>query len=285
MADEQQGGGSTEGASGSDESNAAPASINVEIDGQERTLTGDDVRNLVAQQASATQKTQEVAAIKNIADKHDMTPQVFAEQVSDLLGQVARLQDKGIIDENGDIVEQTTQQETFVPENKTFDFGDTGRQEFASAKTEQVVQAALKGINEKLAAVESSQQKMNDNNAMILQTQIERQIQADNPELSIQDASYIIDKAQDDMTKPLAQHIEDFKVTKKDYNTGQEKKYAEHFGVNLETFNANRLREQDAKGGGLAGLFKGKKFSFKKGNNSIDPRQALQETLKGRLGG
>ncbi len=148
---------------------------------------------------------------------------------------------------------------------------------------EQAAQAALDSlksdVNERLTKMEKS-------TAMVLSDRLKGKILDNNPEFSDRDAAFILDRAQGDTSKTLGQHIEAHKTTKKDYDTSQQEKYAKHFGVDLKTFNENRLQEQDAKGGGFAGLFKGKKFSFKKGGEgAVDPRKAMEEALKAKIGG
>lgn len=264
----------------------AATSMTMDIDGEQKTFTPEDVKNLVAQQASATQKTQDVAAIIKLAAKHEIPVTDFANQVDGLFGRVSELMEKGIIDENGELIaSKPTPGAPVIPDNPPVDFGN-----IADAKLEQVVQAALKPMQDSVAKMQEGYDKIQSNSAMFLKTQVRGEIQKAHDGLSDQDADNIIERSLNDTSKTLDQHIEKYKTTKKDYDTSQAEFYAKEYGLvkdgaDFNKWNENRLQEQDSKGGGFAGLVKGLKLSFKKGEGNIDPRKAMEGSQKANIGG
>jgi hypothetical protein len=293
MSEELKSNASVDGVKEPDKSNAA-TSMTVDIDGQQKSYTPDDIKNLVAQQASATQKTQDVADVLKLAAKHEIPVKEFANQIEGLFGRVSELMEKGIIDDNGELIAQAPAiQAPVIPENPLPDFGNMtpqNTQATADSKLEQVVQAALKPMRDEVAKVKEENVRIKENSAMFLKSQVRGEIQKAHSELSDQDADYIIERSLNDTSIKLEEHIEKYKTTKKDYGISQAKFYAKEFGLvkdgaDFDKWNENRLREQDSKGGGFAGLFKGKKFSFKKGEGSVTPRQAMEGSLKTNIGG
>ena len=289
MSEDPKGDDSPPGEGKPGESNATPAtSINVDIDGKPKSFTVDDVKNLVSQQASATQKTQEVAAIVALAERHKIPVADLAQQVDGLFGRVTELMDKGILDEEGQLIERTPSPPApVIPDTPGFGFSpDPSPPPIAGGGAEQAANAALESLKSDVKEMKEGYKKMESSTAMFLQDRIKGRILEINPEFSDRDAAHVLKKAQEDTSKTLEQHIEAHKTTKKDYETSQQEKYAKHFGINLPTFNENRLKEQDAKGGGFSGFFKGKKFSFKKGGeDTVTPRKAMEEALKAKIGG
>ena len=271
-------------------SNAAPAtSIDVDIDGKQKSFTADDVKNLVSQQASATQKTQDVASIIALAERHKIPVAELAPQIDGLFGRVTELMDKGILDDEGQLIERTPSAPApVIPDNNTnFGFSpEPSPSPIAGSGPEQAAQAALESLKSDVKEMKEGYKKMESSTAMLLEGRVKGKILEANPEFSDRDAAHVLNKAQGDTSKTLEQHIEAHKTTKTDYETSQREKFAKEFGIDLPTFNENRLHEQDAKGGGFGGFFKGKKFSFKKGGeDTVNPRKAMEEALKANIGG
>jgi len=289
MSEDPKGGGSTDGGNKPDGSNAAPAtSIDVDIDGKQKSFTADDVKNLVSQQASATQKTQDVASIIALAERHKIPVAELAPQIDGLFGRVTELMDKGILDDEGQLIERTPSNPApVIPDNTNFGFSpEPSLSPIVGGGAEQAANAALESLKGEMKEMKEGYKKMENSTAMLLEGRIKGKILEANPEFSDRDAAHVLNKAQGDTSKTLEQHIETHKTTKTDYETSQREKFAKEFGIDLPTFNENRLKEQDAKGGGIGGFFKGKKFSFKKGGeDTVDPRKAMEEALKAKIGG
>ncbi len=250
-------------------------STTLEIDGKQYGV--DDIKNLQAQQASATQKTQEVAAIKKHIDGLGLTVEEYVAESERVYGGVAELVRDGIIDEKLIAVPVVEDPNKGKGPAQPFDWGNMGGgggndvKPDAGSKAMESINTQLKGQNETI-------KQLQENNAMLLRVSIAGQIVRDNEDLSQADAEYIIDASTSDSSKSMSDHIAAYKDRRSKVNSDQEVKFAKKFGINIEEFNANQLKEQNAKGG-AGGTFQGKKFMFgrrkKKGDDSVTPKNAM----------
>ena len=249
--------------------------VMLEIDGKQFGV--DDVKNLQAQQASATQKTQEVAAIKKHIDGLGMTVDDYVSEAERVYGGVAELVRNGIIDEKLTAVPIAQDPIKQKDDTQPFDWGNMGGgndvKPDVSTKAMESINTQLKGQNETI-------KQLQENNAMLLRVSIAGQIVRDNEDLSQADAEYIIDASTSNPNKSMSDHIVAYKDRRSKVNSDQEAKFAEKYNINIEDFNANKLKEQDAKGG-AGGTFKGKKFMFgrRKVEGSVTPKKAMVEYM------
>jgi len=248
--------------------NDAPASIVVDIDGEKVTKSAEDVTNLIAQQASATQKTQQVASVLQAAEKYGLSPEDLIQQADGAFAVMSDLIDRGIIDNQGKIIDKGTASAPDPlkpdPTIPAIPADQTGL-----AKRLDVIEKSLALLPDRLNVIERDQTHM-------IRLDLQRNLQAKHDNLSEDDVSNLFSTAIKDKSKTIWQHAEDLSETKKVLVADLRKTHAEEFGVNLDEFDANKLLEGDA-GGGAGTLFKGKKFSFKKGDNIVNPRKATQE--------
>jgi hypothetical protein len=246
-----------------------PASITVDIDGKQVTKSAEDVQNLIAQQASATQKSQSVAAVLQTAEKYGLSPEDLVQQADGAFAVMSDLIDKGIIDNKGAIIEKKVDpaspvipaKDPVIPKDQT---GLGSRLD--------LIEKSLAMLPGRLDTIERDQTHM-------IRMDLQRSIQAKHSNLSDDDVSKLFSTAMNDKSKTIWQHAEGLSETKSAGVADLRKQHATEFGVNLDEFDANKLNEKDAEGGAGA-VFKGKKFSFKKGEHSVSPRQATQEFFK-----
>jgi hypothetical protein len=244
--------------------------ITVEVDGESKNFSSDDIQNLVSQQASATQKTQQVSAVLKACNKFDMNPEVFVGQAEGAFDVIANLIDAGVVDEQGNIIKKEVEQKKV---NTSFSNANQGGTSTSSDdKMLSVINKVLEPLTKKFEALERDQMHLT-------RLRVNDTINGKFDNLDERDMSEIFATAGADKTKTLMQHAESISKKKGDNLLEQKRALAKELGVNYDEFTANALREQGSDGG-AAGLFKDKKISFKKGKDSLSPKAAMADFLK-----
>ena len=243
--------------------------ITVDVDGESKSFSSDDIQNLVSQQASATQKTQQVSAVMKACDKFDMDPEVFTSQAEGAFSVIANLIDAGVVDEQGNIIKKESKQND-ISFNKTTSSNKS--HESSEDKIFSVINKVLEPLTKKFEVLEKDQMHLT-------RLRVNDSIQGKFKNLDEKDMSELFATAGADKTKTLMQHAEVFSKKKDDSFLEQKRTIAKELGVDYDEFTANALREQGAEGG-AAGLFKDKKISFKQGKDSLSPKAAMAEFFK-----
>ena len=250
----------------------------------------EDVENLVKQGASATQKMQEVAGIKAAAEKYGVDVETYLGQAEGAFGVMSQLIADKVIDEKGNTIKVESKKpadeenlEGDVDLDKLFNLsgGDTkglkGVDKVAAivAKALEPQLEGMKKLGERVAAVDKTQGDM-------IRLNLEEKVMSKFPNLKPSDVSQVFGSAMQDRSKSLWEHAEvASKVKASDVNSLRET-HAKEFGIDLEKFDENKLKEQDA-GGGAGVMFKGKKFSFnaKHGDkDAVTPAKAAAEYIE-----
>ena len=261
----------------------APAKIEIEIDGKKQSFDAEAVTNLVAQQAGATQKTQEVKEIVDAAAKYNLTPVEYIQQTEGAFAVISKLVDSKIIDDQGNVVEKKKEKEDeLLPGDKLLVKPLVGEE-----RTNAIVADALKSVVDPL---KEGMKILQEDNTKLIRAQLEMQVQGKHPTLSRDDISDLLVVASQDGKKSLMDHAQEMVERKKVGKAESRAEYAKEFSINLEEFDANKLREDDP-GGGAAALYEGKKFSFdsrgkhSKDKNVVSPKIAshgfVQASQKG----
>jgi hypothetical protein len=244
--------------------------ITIEVDGESKSFSPDDIQNLVSQQAAATQKTQQVSAVLKACNKFDMNPEVFVGQAEGAFDVIANLIDAGVVDEQGNIIQKEVQ-----PKRTDVSFGDTNRGVIDTSSEDKmlgVINKVLEPLAKKFEALEKDQMQLT-------RLRVNDTISGKFDNLDERDMSEIFATAGADKTKTLMQHAGIFSEKKKGNLLEQKKALAKELGVDYDEFTANALREQGSDGG-AAGFLKDKKISFKKGKDSLSPKAAMADFLK-----
>ena len=215
----------------------------LEIDGS--TYTVDDVKNLKAQQASATQKTQEVAAVMKHINSLDMSVDDYVLESERVYGGVARLVRDGVIDEKLSVMRRVPEKPP--GDDQTFDWNNLS---VGGEKPKpNVGDAAMKSINDKMDSQNTTINQLQKNNAMLLRVAIASKMISEHDDLTQDDAQHIIDISTSDQSKKIHEHIDEYRGKRKKMTSDIEAEVVKKYNINVEEFNANQLREQDAKGG------------------------------------
>ena len=242
----------------------------IKVEGEEKTFTAQDVEGLVAKQADATQKAQSAAAVLNAAEQLGIDPEQFLARSQTAFTVLNDLVEQRIIK-----VHIFCSPAKAEPPAKGEEPSDPNIQEPALDRTTKAIAAAMAPIMEKMEGLEKDQTKVN---RIIIQDKI----MAEYPNLDGNDVMRILGAAKTNPQKSVLQHAEEYSKAKVEAHQEQEKAFADKYGVNLDEWNENKLNEEEAQGGASA-MFKGKKFSFKKGEGKVTPKQAAKEFLDKNL--
>jgi len=244
--------------------------ITVEIGGEAKSFSPDDIQNLVSQQSAATQKTQQVSAVLKACNKFDMNPEVFVGQAEGAFDVIANLIDAGVVDEQGNIIKKDVE-----PKTKDVAFSNANHNVSNISSEDKmlgVINKVLEPLTKKFEALEKDQMHLT-------RLRINDTISGKFDNLNESDMSEIFASAGADKTKTLMQHAEIISKKKGDSLLEQKRAIAKELGVDYDEFTANALREQGSDGG-AAGLFKDKKISFKKGKDTLSPKAAMADFFK-----
>lgn len=245
-------------------------------DGEVKKVTADEVKNMIEREAALTQKSQKIAAITDAAKKYNIDPLQFVEQAEMSFGTMTQLIDNGIINEKGELVAKPSEDHDKHKDLSSIIPSMTPKEEVVLSKVEEIVSKALDPINKRLDTVDRTQMGM-------IKENMEREIMTKHDNLTADDVTRLLSTAMKDSSKTVWEHAEEMAESKKGLMAELRAKHAKEFGVNLEEFDANKLHEQGAEGGGAAAVLGGKKISFKARSgdaNAITPKQATIEFMK-----
>lgn len=231
---------------------------------EEKDYSADDVKNLIDQQASATQKTQAAAPIIQAAEKYGITTEQLLSQAEGAFASIATAIDEGVMDQQGTIIKKEPVEEP-EPEPKPVIPDPT------EDKVQNAISKAMEPLQTKVDTLEKD-------NTKLIRLNLESQIRKEysTTEFSQDDMTKILVNASRDSSKNLFDHAKDFVAGKEGVVSDLRKKHAAEFGIDLDKFDeANKLKTQNADGG--ASVFaKNKKLSFKKEEGAVSPMEATK---------
>jgi hypothetical protein len=263
----------------------------------EKEYSAEDVQNLINMQAAATQKTQEAAAVISAAKKYGVDVETYLTQAEGAFDVMGTLIKSKVIDERGNVLKKEPETPPAVSPGMTpgsedadllklFNIPPENTSNLQGAdKIAAIVAKAIgpqldeiKKIGDRVAAVDKTQGDM-------IRLQLQEKISGKYPNLKANDISQVFASAMNDKSKDLWGHAEALNAVKTAELAELRKSIGKEFGVDVEKFDANKLREQGSEGGAGA-LFQGKKFSFNAGKDdpdAIQPGKAASEFIERHL--
>ena len=259
-----------------------PDSLVVKVGEESRTMSAEDVGNLLSREGELTQKSQQIAPIMDAANRFGMDPETFTTQSVGALSLVGELIEAGVIDEQGNRLDTAPLTPAPVIPDPALPAGADGDLLKAVLdKTETIVQNALAPMTEQMGRLEKE-------NTNLLRLQVQGKLMADVPGIEEEDVGQIFGLAASDRTKGIMEHAKAFVDEKSAKEAAMRKKVAGELGVDLEEWEANQLMEQGSDG--PAGRYKGKSFRFKRtrragtdGENEADPLTAMTKHMGAAL--
>lgn len=267
--------GSGGGGEGTPQGNA----LTIEIDGESKTVTPDDVVRIMNDNSTMTAKAEKIEKILTAAQKYDLDPEEYVAQAEGGFGVINKLIEEGIIDEHGDPVKgQKTPQGEPPPKGADPNDLKLNNADGAVLKAIQSLQGTVEAQNQKLAELERD-------NLGLMRLRMQDKLQTKYPGLDEEDVSRVLGAAMNDKSMSVDEHAKNFMARKEEANQAAVKAWAKKHNIDLGAMEElNKIREQEAEGGAGA-LYKEKKFSFRGGKKAVTPKQAAQEYFERNLGG
>ncbi|KKL18204.1 hypothetical protein LCGC14_2477860 [marine sediment metagenome] len=238
--------------------------------------TAEQVAELVQNQATATQKSQESAALLQAAEKYGIDPKVYVEQAEGSFARMAELIQDGVIDEQGQVIKVV---EPKIPKPGV-----------PPIETRPSETNALEIVARALKALEGRVDTMADDQTSMIRMDIDKELRKKYQEFDGDDVSRLFGQAKvdSDQGKQISIWERAKELSKRKLGSVAElrKVHAKEFKIDLEKWDErNALKEQGAKGG-VAPFLVGKKVVFNpKGKDEISPAQADQARQEYEAGG
>jgi hypothetical protein len=210
------------------------------------------------------------------AQQYDLDPDAFLSHSEGALSIVADLSSKGIVKADGTIVLP----EPIEPKDKgTPFFKQSGGEPDAATQALQSIQQTMNKFGERLETMEKGQSKL-------FEERVRANIKQRYPGLTDDDVSFILTESTA-RRKPLlevAEHRAGMMTDReKQIRDDERKKLAEKYGLDYEQLNEQKTLDPTQ---GAAVFTQGKKLSFKKGKDTVSPREATMAWLKAKgIGG
>lgn len=264
------------------EPDGSGAEIAIELEGKKYGV--EEVKQLVNQIGAATQSNQIAAKLKDISGKYGVDPTNYLTQAEGALSVISDLIDRGIIDEKGEIVQNSNKSSTGKQStgDKNMDdlFGLETKEKgegtgISASNIEDIVAKATQPLVQHISQLQDIQ-------AGMIREDYGKKIQEKFPNLDGEDISRVFAAYQRNKSTGLMEHAKALAERKTSFLEEHEKKLAEKWGVDLEKIKQKEQGDinsvKDAGEGGAGVLFKGKKFSMReKGEGIVSPKEAARE--------
>lgn len=258
--------------------------IKVQEDGKEvdKTFKGEDVKTLLDQHSDLTGKVEKLDNFSKALERYGTDSDTYLSNAEAAFGVMNDLVEKGLIDEQGNIVEKKEKSSDSGNKDGLFNFSQAGDNK---EMTDKVARVVSKVLGTKLGDLTKQVEELSSGQAGLFRSQLKGKIQDKYSSLSDDDVSKLFGIASTNPQKDLWTHAEEMDKAK-DVSKGKAREsYAKEFGIDLKEFDANKLNEQDSKGGTITAL-KGKKFVFSPrakrlgDKDSVSPRDAMVAQMK-----
>lgn len=262
-----------------DKSNSTPTPTLQGVQVGDKVYGPQEVEAMIIQQNAVKAELEQLAVVKETVAKYGIDPQTFVANAEGAFSVMSRLIDEGIIDQQGKVVEKGSKSEVSSITSPTPSVSSIPNPALNALASVDALNARIQKMEQILESVDKTQ-------ASLIRSNLEKEIRSKHPVLDQDDMSRIVTIALKDRTKSIFDHAQDIATMKEKQKLQLRAEHAKEFGIDLNTFDENKLLEPTA-GGGAGVLFKDKKFSFKKIDdpNAITPFQAAKRLLSLRLGG
>jgi hypothetical protein len=265
---------------GGEEKNVSPTNA-TELKIGDKVVTAKDVENLLNQQASLTQESQKVAALRSVADKYGVNIDTYVKNAEGAIAIASKLMEEGVLDEHGNLVKKE--------EGKQLGVGDGNRLNLdGHQKTEIKPDPRMDGLVKAIDEINKKLTTRDKDITSVMKLGLKRDIMAAHPELNDSEALAVLDKLQENPNKTVWEHAKEAVENKKTFERELEEKYAKTFGVDIEQF--RKRNEQKIQGNeGASAIVGEKKIVFGSRKRLYDkdkvatPREALVKFMNQSL--
>ena len=263
------------------EQDSKPTVIEVEIDGEVKQFSAEDVKNLTAMQKSATDKFQKAApAIKAAEALGFDSVEEFVEQSNMSLEAIHKLMQEGVIDPELNVVKK---QET-IGEPDPFN----QQQQQRPMDEEVIMKAISRVVDEKLSPQTSGMAKRVEQLERVLAS---KALKERHPGLSKEAIGEVFMRASRDSNKSFLEHGDDVATASlsfiQEIESQTEKKIADKLGITLDDLNK---RKEQSPEGGASSIIQNRKAKFverdkkwgknKREDGVASPKEMMKEFMK-----
>jgi len=256
-----------------------PTVIDVEIDGEVKQFSAEDVKNLTAMQKSATDKFQKAApAIKAAEALGFDSVEEFVEQSNMSLEAIHKLMQEGIIDPELNVVKK--QEPNVEP--------DPFNQQQRPMDEDVIMKAISKIVDEKISPQTSGMAKRVEQLERVLAS---KALMERHPSLSKEAVGEVFMRASRDTSKKFLEHGDDVATASlsfiQEIESQTEKKIAEKLGITLDDLNKRKEQSPD---GGASAIIQNKKAKFverdkkwgknKREDDVASPKEMMKEFME-----
>lgn len=236
--------------------------------------------------AAAHGETAKLKVVQDFAAKYSLAPEELVANADGAFTLVSKLIEEGVIDAQGKVLVQKSgvkPKEGTPAEGGDIDLaallkGDT-KGLTGEAKTMAMMAKALEPMFGKIA---KTLDEVTTVQTGMLRDRWEAKIQKDYPNLTTDDVKKVFSEAAQKPKLGILEVAKGVSEAKSKTSAELRAEHAKEFGVNLEEFDANKLKEPDSKGGAAA-MAGGAKFTLSKrrmGKDFVDPAAATKNYFK-----
>lgn len=234
-------------------------------------------------------KLQTYGKVDEFCTKYGLDVEGLLENADGAFTLVSKLMDEKIIDQSGKVIQKDEprpkdQDEPPDDESEKLLKGLLSGDSKGLKGEEKLLAIASKALGPQLEKLSKQLEEVVGVQTGMLRQGWHDKIQAKYPNLDDDDVARVFRVASENPKLSLWDCAEKVNEAKSKVMGELRKKHAAEFGINLEEFDENRLREaQGGSSSGAATIFQGKKFSFRKrpgDKDVVTPLEASKEYLK-----
>ena len=239
----------------------------------DKVYTPQDVEQLITATTQVQEKLNAMSVVEETVAKYGIDAQTFVTNAEGAFSVMSKLIDEGIIDQKGEVVAKASPSGAPPVQN------NQPPRSLTPPSIQPAINALgnIEALEAKIGKIEKLVESIDKTQASVIRTNLERDILLKHPELSKEDIPKVISVALKDRSKNIFDHAATLADIRQGEKVRMREELAKEFGIDLKTFDENKLIEADGKGGAGV-LFKDKKFSFRKGKdeNTVTPFQAAK---------
>ena len=245
----------------------------------EKEYSDEELGTIVAKQEELEQRLSTAQPILELAEKYGVTPEQFASEAQGAFGALINLQEAGILDKDGRIVERKAPQAT---EPKAT---NTPTQPAATAPhPDQIAEIALQKLSPKLDALTTENKALRDSLNRLYREKIADSVKAKGYNVDDEDVNLALAES----SRTGKDFWEALDVRAQRYSTVEKtaiEKFAKEHGLDITEL--NKRREMHSNEGSVAQMItEGRKITSrpKRGANEISPLEATEQLFKMQRG-
>lgn len=247
--------------------------------------------DLSAKVTAAEGRSAKLKVVEEFAGKYGISPEDLIANAEGAFTLTSKLIESGVIDASGNVLERKGKGKEKEPEQRTTDDSDIDLDALLKGDTKGLTGDAkaaalvMKALGPTLSKVGKSLDELTTVQTGMLRNNWEMKIQGVYPNLTGDDVRKVFSEAAVKPKQGLLEIAKELSEAKSKTEGELRKKHAQEFGINVEEFDANKLKEKGS-AGGAAGMFQGAKFTLSKrraameGSKFVDPTAATKEYLR-----